>query len=171
MAPFAIRLRCPRCATPNRNQTGSTRSPALQYRRPPLRAFVATESPLRFLGPSRSAHPTLQSNPRRARCDDTFLLEAPRHPQGGARVAAETVHSSFQSERESPARRVRLWWVTLVVLEREGQGGTEEVAVVWSGDDIHVSKAKFGQAARQLTDSRLREGKWLVRCTWLSVRT
>ena len=47
----------------------------------------------------------------------------------------------------------------------------EEVAVVWSGDDIHVSKAKFGQAARQPTDSGLREGKWLVRCAWLSVRT
>ena len=123
MPPFAIRLRSPRCATPNRNQTGSARSPALQYGRPPLRAFVATESPPRFSGPSRSAHPTLQSTPRRARYDDTFLLEAPRHPQGGARVAAETLYSSFQSERESPARRVGLWWVTLGRLERGGQGG------------------------------------------------
>ena len=113
MAPFTIRLRSPRCATPNRNQTGSTRSPALQYGRPPLRAFVATESPLRFSSSSRSAHPTLQSALRRVRCDDTFLLEAPRHPQGGARVAAETLYSSFQSERESPAQRMGLWWVTL----------------------------------------------------------
>ena len=170
MPPFAIRLRSPRCATPNRNQTGSARSPALQYGRPPLRAFVATESPPRFSGPSRSTHPTLQSTPRRARYDDNFLLEAPRHPQGGARVAAETLHSSFQSERESPARRVGLWWVTLGCF-RAGRARWTEEAVVWSGDDIHVSKAKFGQAARQLTDSGLREGKWLVRCTWLSVRT
>jgi hypothetical protein len=74
----------------------------------------------------------------------------------------------------SASRQLSGWGcggLPLAVLERGGQSGTEEVAVVWSGDDIHVSKAKFGQAARQLTDSGLRKGKWLVRCAWLSVRT
>lgn len=73
----------------------------------------------------------------------------------------------------SASRQLSVWGyggLPLAVLERGGQSGTEE-AVVWSGDDIHVSKAKFGQASRQLTDSGPREGKWLVRCAWLSVRT